>query len=470
MPENPYGKLQPDDQKTLFELAQTAAQQDSAVYGPIEFARQMKRLRGLQISPTAVNYWVDKWKEEGLLPKTLETAGGGGYNPEQDGYVYVNHGPGVVKIGITNYLPDRMDAYRRQNLKRGPNESELEYNLSPEFGQEAPGQIVNGPMDGALAAQIETNFKNWFQQMGLNPIKQVGHGYTETVSNFDMPETTWELFKYLIDRMSSNQTIDKNYVSSFFNYDPSILNNYFNNDFGASLGFTQEDFQMQPQQMQQDLTDVGETEEYVEPTQTLIAPGDPGKFSSTKKSDYQGWTNWETWNTKLMIDNDYEPYMQSRQLVQNFTPINQFAMWATETILAPHNQQALADAQEWNEIPYDERPTGREDISEGGQALIESFDEIFDMDPRSDETAQIIDESKVNWNEVYNSIGEDIKESERYAHEEGKHDLLVSDYMTEYSAPELAEAQAEEHPWCPVCNVEKPDDPGTTTLPPDWTS
>jgi hypothetical protein len=187
-----------------------------------------------------------------------------------------------------------------------------------------------------------------------------------------------------------------------------------------------------------------------------------------KTSDYQGWTNWETWNTKLMIDNDYEPYMQSRQLVQNFTPINQFAMWATETILAPHNQQALADAQEWNEIPYDERPTGREDISEGGQALIESFDEIFDMDPRSDETAQIIDESKVNWNEIYNSIGEDIKESERFAHEEGEHDLLVSDYMTEYSAPELAEAQAEEHPWCPACNVEKPDDPGTTTFPTDW--
>jgi len=193
----------------------------------------------------------------------------------------------------------------------------------------------------------------------------------------------------------------------------------------------------------------------------------PNTFTA-KTADYQGWTNWETWNTKLMIDNDYEPYMQSRQLVQNFTPIDQFVMWATETVIAPHNQQALADAQEWNEIPYDERPTGREDISEGGQALIESFDEIFDMDPRSDETAQIIDESKVNWNEIYNSIGEDIKESERYAHEEGKHDLLISDYMTEYSASELAEAQAEAYPWCPVCNLEKPDDPGTTTFPTDW--
>jgi len=225
---------------------------------------------------------------------------------------------------------------------------------------------------------------------------------------------------------------------------------YFQGQFPSSMGF-----------------DLPQTENLINESELEQDPNQMQIFGS-KKSDYQGWTNWETWNTKLMIDNDYDPYMQSRQLVQNFTPIDQFAMWATETILAPHNQQALADAQEWNEIPYDERPTGREDMSEGGQALIESFDEIFDMDPRSDETAQIIDESKVNWNEIYNSIGEDIKESERFAHEEGEHDLLVSDYMTEYSAPELAEAQAEKHSWCPVCNVERPDDPGTTTLPPDW--
>jgi len=317
-------------------------------------------------------------------------------------------------------------------------------------------------------------------------------------------------------------------IALSFGFDQDLLNQLFGTDFGASLGFdetvldyapivnrfnrawpesfseTDPNFEgsvpppievgpnleegiQQPQQplyerptspYQRTINEQGRQQEIANMLQNGLAYQDEqGNIIDvktdqiiSKTADYQGWTNWETWNTKLMIDNDYEPYMQSRQLVQNFTPINQFAMWATETILAPHNQQALADAQEWNEIPYDERPTGREDISEGGQALIESFDEIFDMDPRSDETAQIIDESKVNWNEIYNSIGEDIKESERFAHEEGKHDLLVSDYMTEYSAPELAEAQAGEHPWCPVCNVEKPDDPGTTTLPPDWTS
>jgi len=188
-----------------------------------------------------------------------------------------------------------------------------------------------------------------------------------------------------------------------------------------------------------------------------------------KTSDYQGSTNWETWNTKVMMDNDYGPYTQSREMVKNFVPVNEFAIWATQTVIAPHNKQALENAQEWNDIPYDERPTGREHMSEGAQALTEGFDEIFGMDPKADETASIIDESKVNWNEIYNSIVDEIKESEKYAHEDGEHNLLITDYMTEYSASELAELQAESYPWCPICNVDRPDEPGDLTIPSDWT-
>jgi hypothetical protein len=188
-----------------------------------------------------------------------------------------------------------------------------------------------------------------------------------------------------------------------------------------------------------------------------------------KTSDHQGSTNWETWNTKVMIDNEYNHYMQSREMVKNFTPLNEFAIWATQAVIAPHNKQALEDAQEWNDIPYDERPTGREHMSEGGQALTEGFDEIFGMDPRADETASIIDESKVDWPQIYNSIAEDIKESERFDHEEGKHDLLTQMYMTDFTAEELGNLQEETYPWCPICKVEHPDDPGDLTIPSDWT-
>jgi hypothetical protein len=192
-------------------------------------------------------------------------------------------------------------------------------------------------------------------------------------------------------------------------------------------------------------------------------------FSKSKTSDHQGSTNWETWNTKVMIDNEYNHYMQSREMVKNFTPLNEFAIWATQAVIAPHNKQALEDAQEWNDIPYDERPTGREHMSEGGQALTEGFDEIFGMDPRADETASIIDESKVDWPQIYNSIAEDIKESERFDHEEGKHDLLTQMYMTDFTAEELGNLQEETYPWCPICKVEHPDDPGDLTIPSDWT-
>jgi len=188
-----------------------------------------------------------------------------------------------------------------------------------------------------------------------------------------------------------------------------------------------------------------------------------------KTADHQGSTNWETWNTKVMIDNEYNHYMQSREMVKNFTPLNEFAIWATQAVIAPHNKQALEDAQEWNDIPYDERPTGREHMSEGGQALTEGFDEIFGMDPRADETASIIDESKVDWPQIYNSIAEDIKESERFDHEEGKHDLLTQMYMTDFTAEELGNLQEETYPWCPICKIEHPDDPGDLTIPSDWT-
>jgi len=172
-----------------------------------------------------------------------------------------------------------------------------------------------------------------------------------------------------------------------------------------------------------------------------------------------------------MIDNEQPAYEYSREIIKQGGTSQDLANWATVTVIGPHNQKALADAQEWNEIPYDERSTGREGIGESAQAALEGIDEIFGMDPRSDETAQIIDESLVNWDEIYQSIKIEIQYDEQSDHENNDHDILVSRYMENFTAKELAEEQARQFPLCPLCNIEhpeNPDAPGDTTIPPEW--
>lgn len=39
---------------------------------------------------------------------------------------------------------------------------------------------------------------------------------------------------------------------------------------------------------------------------------------------YQGWTNWETWHTSLLIDNEYDIYLKKVELVKSKASLNTF--------------------------------------------------------------------------------------------------------------------------------------------------
>lgn len=404
--------------------------------------------------------------------------------------------------------------YRRNRriIRSAEEENEVIHYVSPEMDQRAAeaieGRIINWCRDDA---GIQTSPIGEPASEGLLPVIQNEQGEEEKVLHMceSIPMAndagiTPDLIAYFIGIMANNGgkapnlgPYGREWLQSNFGISDENFAQMFSGEFGQELGLVEQSEEVvQEQQAEQPVVDPnqqtlwnfeqpvnpqypqsypeGYTEQDIQDQElalqwfNYVRQKEQQPTEPQKVANYQGWTNWETWNTKLMIDNEYELYMQSRKIVEEQRPLQQFAEWATQTVIAPHNQQALADAQEWNEIPYEERPTGREDMPEGAIDLIEGIDEIFGVDPRSDETANILDESKVNWNEIYNSIGEDIKESEARAHEGGEHELPMEQY-TGYTSEELIEAKADQHPWCPLCNPENPDAPGDLTIPDDWT-
>lgn len=40
--------------------------------------------------------------------------------------------------------------------------------------------------------------------------------------------------------------------------------------------------------------------------------------------EYNGWTNWETWHTALLIDNEYDIYQKKIELVKEKAPLSKF--------------------------------------------------------------------------------------------------------------------------------------------------
>jgi hypothetical protein len=177
----------------------------------------------------------------------------------------------------------------------------------------------------------------------------------------------------------------------------------------------------------------------------------------TKTADVEGYSNWETFNTAVMMANEQATREYSLELVKQGGTPQDLANWALVTIVGPYNQEAIADAQEWNEIPYEERPTGKENMDEDLTDLTNRFDEIFGFeDNRADAVATTIDESLINWQEIYDGLLSDVKEDEEYRHNEGEH----------------MNQDPNRYPLCPECNPEDkqdPDAPGETTIPENWT-
>lgn len=147
-----------------------------------------------------------------------------------------------------------------------------------------------------------------------------------------------------------------------------------------------------------------------------LPKGHPERLASGDEQGYNGWTNWDTWHAKLLIDNEQGSNEEARRIVreglqsgQNMQQVEQqLADWARQTIIGPSNNQAMKDAQEWNDIPIEERTDPHYDEFVGqhpeAQGLV---DGIFGGPDVSDVDPMVMDDMKINWYEIAHSILED---------------------------------------------------------------
>lgn len=137
-----------------------------------------------------------------------------------------------------------------------------------------------------------------------------------------------------------------------------------------------------------------------------------------KTSDYNGWTNWETWNVNLMMENDYEDYLYFSELTKRNISLEDFSMEVIKRIIGPYNEQIRKDFDQYTdeeevrmkmehdleswrseaEIKYPDDPEAQEEYVERIKNLIYGF--MGEPEP-SDIAEHWLDESKVNWEEIY---------------------------------------------------------------------
>ena len=143
------------------------------------------------------------------------------------------------------------------------------------------------------------------------------------------------------------------------------------------------------------------------------------KQSKWKIADHQGWTNYETWNVNAMILNDYELNKHFHNLVVNKASGNQFIADAIGLVIGPHNKQLQEDfssmsddeevemqKQNQEEDWWRDAEKNHPDDYLAQEAYVRQMKEItmtFMGEPQPTDIADYwIDESKVNWKEIYN--------------------------------------------------------------------
>lgn len=138
----------------------------------------------------------------------------------------------------------------------------------------------------------------------------------------------------------------------------------------------------------------------------------------SKTADYQGKSNWDTWNTELMMDNEQELYNKAREIAANGT-IEDLQLWAIQNIVGPHNKQAIEDAQEWNEIPEDERVDYHfEDLKSKSPDAADIVDSLGFGPDVSDTEPTLIQEDLINWQEIWDSLQNELEANAEYERED----------------------------------------------------
>jgi hypothetical protein len=147
----------------------------------------------------------------------------------------------------------------------------------------------------------------------------------------------------------------------------------------------------------------------------------PDEFKLARTADYQGRTNWDTWNTELMIDNESRLLNYVHQMIESgkWTTPEQLRDWALRRVVGPYNQNRIKDAQEWNEIPKHDRLDHHwEDLKEKSPDAADLVDGLGFGPNVEDDEPELIDPELVNWLEVFQGYQREIGANQEYEREQ----------------------------------------------------
>lgn len=182
-----------------------------------------------------------------------------------------------------------------------------------------------------------------------------------------------------------------------------------------------------------------------EPGSLTIPQGHPALWpKAAAEGEHQGWTNYETWHTKAMLDNDRHLYEHQKKMSEEGWTPEQIRDWTVKHVIGPENKRKLEDAREWNEIPEAEH-TGPhyEEVAEKGPQHKEIMESWFEGPDLSDTSPNLIDPKLVNWDEIHHNI-------------HAEHQVEPEGVSTPVVKPQVPEPQL--------------DQPGKDVFPSDWTS
>lgn len=192
------------------------------------------------------------------------------------------------------------------------------------------------------------------------------------------------------------------------------------------------------------------------------------------EADYQGWSNWDTWNTALMMDNEQDSYNKVRKLVEKGGGPEHLRDYALKHVIAPHNKQQIADAQDWNSVPEDERVDHHyEDFKEKHPDSMDLLHGLVGGPDVGDTDPQLIDHELVNWDEIHKHIKNEQDENANYDREGErlKGMGLSPDWMTpghDDAIQHMREAMYRHHGALPREELEAELGPGYPNKDPRW--
>lgn len=142
-------------------------------------------------------------------------------------------------------------------------------------------------------------------------------------------------------------------------------------------------------------------------------------IASLVTAEHQGYTNWETWHTKLMLDNERHLYEHQKKMTEEGWTPEQIRDWTVQHVIGPENKRKLEDAREWNEIPEPERTDPHyEEVAEKSPQHKDIMESWFGGPDLSDTSPNLIDPELVNWDEIHHNIHADHDEDQQYEEEQ----------------------------------------------------